>query len=153
MEISRRGLILALPLLVVARPSLAAASVYRVSGVVTAKNYKGLESFLFNSLDKVVGLKILFQANKDAAEGAVAAYEEDGLFIAYFREPKSESQISTRKGFSQQGDSFRIDGFFDVAAEGMHQGITPLILDLKSNASGAKVIDLDINRLKAGIRD
>lgn len=142
-----------LPLLAAsAFPSEAKSKVFRVNGAVTPKNFKGLEAFLLNSMDTVIGLRIRFEASEDP----VSASLSDGKFVAYLSGEDAQSEIVANKGFVSQHGGYDFDGFFVVKSGGMHQGIISLFLDAAADAtvllSGAKIIDVDINRLRADIR-
>lgn len=156
-ELPRRAVLAALPFALFVGPALAAKpkEIVRVSGTVTPRNYKGLETFLLNSIDKLIGLKLRFDANEDAGRNEVAAYVEDGLFLAYLREEESESQITAKDSVASfQHGGYVLDGFFVVKYGGMNQGIQALVLEPSDEgavlASGVRVKDIDIGRLKAG---
>ncbi|SKA05149.1 hypothetical protein [Consotaella salsifontis] len=129
--------------------------VLRVNGEVTGRNYLGLEAFLFNSIDTVIGLKLRFHQNEDAGKGDVSASVDDGLFVAYLV-GGGESEVTARQGFAEDRIYYAFDGFFVVKDAGMHQGITSLFLEKAEAASvllsGRKVKDIDIDRLNPAIR-
>lgn len=151
---TRRAFLAALVLATGTGTAAAARQILRVQGQVTPKNYKGLETFLFNSLDSVVGLKIAFAANPDSSDGEIATSMDDDQFSAYLRESEPESEIVADKNVSLLHGDYVIDGFFVVKSGGLHQGITSLYLDKTDEGtilvSGAKIKDIDINRLRAG---
>ncbi|WP_312796770.1 hypothetical protein [Tianweitania sp.] len=152
------GMVFGLPLFLTSTSLQAKpAEILRVNGDVSAANYGGLESFLFNSVDKLIGLKIRFEANPDAEPGTVSASQDGDLFIAYLRKDEPESQISAKAGVNFQNGGYVLDGFFTVKDAGMNQGITALFLEKSDSgavlAANPAIKDIEIGRLKAEIRD
>ncbi|GGD32784.1 hypothetical protein GCM10011335_39700 [Aureimonas glaciei] len=157
MRLDRRTLLGAVLLTMVGAPVQAELpSVLRVSGDVTAESYKGLETFLLNSMDTVVGLKISFPQSESVETGDLNASADDGKFVAYLSGPDSETEIVANEGFSFQHGSHIFDGFFVVKSGGMNQGIISLFLEPADEASvllsGAPVKDISIDRLDPTIR-
>ena len=157
MPLDRRTLLGTVLLTSVGTPALAArAPILRVNGEVTAATYKGLEAFLFNSLDMLVGLKVSFPQGESTDVGELNVSAEDDKFVAYLAGPESESEMVANKGFSFQHGSYVFDGFFVVKSGGMHQGIVSLFLDQAEESavllSGVRVRDIQIGRLDPTIR-
>ena len=157
MPLDRRALLGTMLLTTVGTPALAARPpILRVNGEVTAETYKGLEAFLFNSLDTIVGLKVSFPQDSSTDAGALSVSAEEGKFVAYVGGPDSESEMVANEGFSFQHGSYIFDGFFVVKSGGMHQGIVSLFLDKTEEAavllSGVRVKDIWIGRLDPTIR-
>lgn len=157
MPLDRRALLGTVLLTAVGMPALAApAPILRVGGAVTAANYTGLEAFLFNSLDTVVGLKVAFPQGDTQEAGGLDAGESEGRFVAHLAGPGGESEIVADKGFSFQHGSYVFDGFFVVKSGGMNQGIISLYLDRADESavllSGVPITDIRIDRLDPTLR-
>jgi hypothetical protein len=157
MPLDRRTLLGTLLLTTVGTSVRAAqASILRVNGEVTAKSYKGLEVFLMNSLDTLVGLKVSFPQSDSSEPGALTASADGGKFIGFVAGPGSETEMVADAGFAFQHGSFVFDGFFVVKSGGMHQGIVSLYLDKADESavllSGTPVKDISIDRLDPTIR-
>ncbi len=155
--LDRRAVSISIGFAMMCGPALTAQkTIYRVNGTVTRRNFGGLESFLFNSLDTVIGLKIEFDANDTHQSGAILASAENSQFVAYRAGSGQESEIVAVEGFSFQHGSYVFDGFFVVKSGGMHQGVVSLFLDRTDEASvllsRAAIKDIEVNRLKASIR-
>ncbi len=149
-----RRFLLALVLLAV--PTLAQAQqkeVVRISGEVTAQNYRAFAGFLLDATDRVVGLKVAFPGNEAHATGKMTAMKDGDLFIAYVAGPDSDSQIAAKEGYSFQHGAYVFDGYFVVKYGGMNQGIVGIYLDKADEAlvtlSGRPIEDVDIGSLKA----
>ncbi|KQT44387.1 hypothetical protein ASG43_13610 [Aureimonas sp. Leaf454] len=129
-------------------------SVLKVEGTVTAKTFAGLDAFLSNSLDTVVGLKLRLEPAEGSSPGSLVVRREGDLLLAYL--VGGESQISAREGVGFQNGAEVIDGFFVVKDAGFNQGIASLFLEKAEDAavllSGAPVTILDIERLDPAIR-
>ncbi len=125
----------------------ASAQTARVTGEVTASNYRALAGLLMDSFDKVVGLDVTVRQNEEYGVGKLQAYEEDKLFLAYLPGEGSDSQISAREGYDLKEGVYSFDGFYKVTYAGMGQGITAIYLEPAGNPAG-QVEDIDINDLK-----
>jgi hypothetical protein len=152
--LGRRAVVVGLPLAasVLLAPFEPAAAkqnqVLRVSGEVTAANYRALAAMLSDSFDKVVGLNVSFEKDDGYQEGKLSAYEDGGLFVAYVPGPDNNSQISANGGYALEGRVYVFDGFYKVVYGGMGQGIVAISLE-KAKAPAGHVQDVDIDKLKA----
>lgn len=126
----------------------ASAETVRVTGEVTAGNYRALAGLLMDSFDKVVGLDVTLRENDEYGVGKLQAYEEDKLFLAYLPGEGSDSQISAREGYDLENGVYSFDGFYKVAYAGMGQGITAIFLEPAAKPAG-EVDDVEIGSLKA----
>ena len=151
-KIDRRNFLAIVPLLVSSTMALAKQSrVYVVNGEVDAKNYKGFEQFLFNSMDSVIGLKVNFLLNAAYQDGRMSANENNGQFVAYLAGPNSTSEVVATEGFQYLHGAYEFDGFFIVKSGGMHQGVISLYLQKTDEAtirlSSARLVDIQADRL------
>ena len=125
-----KKLVLALALLLVPAAAFAQQDrITRVTGKVNAQNYRTLAAFLQGQFDQVVSLSVSFPANEAHADGALSAYMEGDLFVAYVPGPDNDSQISAATGFIDAGESFVFDRFYKVTYGGMGQGIVSIFIE------------------------
>ncbi|KQT71570.1 hypothetical protein ASG54_18910 [Aureimonas sp. Leaf460] len=130
--------------------------VLRVEGVLDAQTYRGFEAFLFNSMDRVVGLDIRVEIAEDTGPGSIeAGVSPDGKFVAYLVDGK-DSEIVAQEGFVRSRGSVIFDGYFVVKSGGLHQGIESLFLDKIEEASvllsKQPIKTIEIARLNPKIR-
>ena len=157
MHLNRRALLGTFALAVVSPPVVAASEpILRVSGAVTSESYPGLETFLFNSLDGIVGLKVSFDQAETGDAGALNAAAEGVMFVAYLAGPDSRSEIVANEGFHFLHGSYVFDGFYLVKSGGMRQGIVSLSLEQVEESavllSGRDVKDIRIDRLDPDVK-
>lgn len=131
-----------------ASASAADVTITRIAGSVTSGTYRALETLLFDSFDKIVGLKVTFDAFDGAEPDRLSAYVDDEKFVAFVSGPDSESEIVADKGFSYQHGGYVFDGFFLVKSGGFNQGISSIYLQPVDEAqvilSGASISDVNI---------
>ncbi len=150
---TRRTLLVAALVLALAPPASARQDqILRVEGALTAQTYPGLEAFLSNSIDTIVGLDI----RADAGGAGLSVSTEGDRFVAYRLGPGSETEIVADDGFGFQHGSVTLEGFFSVKYGGMNQGIVSLFLERQPDASvrlsDTPVKTLRIERLDPKIR-
>jgi hypothetical protein len=154
---NRRSLLLAsLGLVALGAPSFAAQKIYRVNGRVSPNNVRGLQVFLLNSVDAIVGLKLHFSSEKRHGPGIVTADADDGSFSSYMAGEGAEIEIFAEDGYEYRSGDFVFDSFYLVKYGGMHQGIHSVSLNKVTESSvllsGLKVTDIEIDRLNPKIR-
>lgn len=137
--------------MLIAPVQAASVTITRVNGGVTDANFKGLDAFLSNSVDAVIGLKLSFPAEDQNRDGTVQAYKDGDLFISYLAGPETETQVSAESGYDFRHGEYVFDGFYLVKYGGIFQGITALALQPVDEAqvilSGAKINDIEIDSL------
>jgi hypothetical protein len=137
-------------------PAAAAAAdpIYKVRGTVTSSNFAGLASFMLNSVDSIVGLGLFIPANDSFGKGIVTT--DSGEMLAIFGKGY-DVEIAVSSGYFYRSGNFVLDGFFLAKYGGIHQGTQSVGLSATDESavllSGRKIKELDIDRLKAGIRN
>lgn len=132
-------------------PCAAEGTIQRVSGTVSEDNVAGLEIFLSNAIDGVIGLKLLVEAEDGNRDGEVQAYVDGDLLIIYRAGPDTETEIAASGGYQPGKGGFVFDGFYLVKYGGLDQGIMSLALSSVDAAqvvlSGAVIEELGIDHL------
>jgi hypothetical protein len=154
----RRSLLFStLGLITIGSSSFAAQKIYRVSGRVTPSNVRGLQVFLLNSVDAIVGLKVHFSAENRRGPGIVTADADGGSFSSYMAGDDAEIEIFAEDGYEYRSGDFVFDSFYLVKYGGMHQGILSVSISKVPESSvllsGLKVTDIEIDRLNPKIRN
>lgn len=121
--------------------------IYRAGGTVTADNFAGLGTFMMNSIDQFVGLKLVAARGQS---GELFAEESDGV-LSIWRQG-GDVNLAFSSGYRRTGDKYYLDGFYRVTYGGMHQGINGIGLaparTMDIEQAGKPVKDLDIGRLR-----
>lgn len=147
MKMILRTVAAALAALIIALPAEAQDRITRITGKVTAENYRVLAAFLQERFDQVVALSLSFPASDGHAEGELSAYMEGDLFVAYVPGPGNDTQISASNGFIDGVDRYVFDRFYKVSYGGMGQGIVSIFIE-PTMPSSAPVDTIDIVDLK-----
>jgi hypothetical protein len=135
---------------------VAANRIYRVAGTVTADNFGGLQAFLLNSTDEIVGLKVHFPAEARYGAGIVTAEDREGRFAAFMAESDPSVEVFARDGYFYRSGDFIFDSFYLVKYGGIHQGTQSVSLNPIAESdvllSGRKVTEVEIGKLNSKIR-
>lgn len=126
-------------------------SIYQVGGTVTKDNFPGLATFIANSVDQFVGLKIAVPAVETGAD-SIMTEESDGMLSVFTK--GSDVNLAFNSGYRKSGDTYFVEGFYRVKYGGLHQGIsaygiTPArTMDVEATGKPVKILEID--RLKPG---
>ena len=150
---ARRTLLVAALVLALAPPASARQDqILRVEGALTAQTYPGLDVFLSNSIDTIVGLDI----RADAGGAGLSVSTEGDRFVAYRPGPGSETEIVADGGFGFQRGAVTLEGFCGWTSGGMHPGTGALCRArppaARGRLSATPVKTLRIERLDPKIR-